>query len=423
MRCLNEWKAGDGNTYQLAQIDDFSQIPSDIINATSMTFYDKGQVGSCPAYVTDLGDLIFDLQTSIDADVTLKFLDTETISGVMGRYDYITGGRRMTGDQWIDLANNNVFKQGGWGNWGDGKIKYYIAVVVDDENERAYVFSIENTYSHWAGNTGWNVKVLGGKPNDVDLFFEIFGEPLSKSGGAGSGYIGNSLVSNKKMVGYNVPTSSAEATKTESVNVYSATKEANKPKAGNGFARVKFLRALGKRCLSSITINGTVYPLAQISDFSFLQSSEVDRWVYRGSSTQQYIDSNGTEFIPILKPYPSEGQSDYKAMSNYNAVLSTLAYYTSGISGLRIGVRVNEGNSASGTILSSAGWAYDSEYAKLYIAIVIDDVTETGYILYSYYVKNEPYDAYPQDGYVLYANGGDNSIGRTIYSIFSNPTN
>ena len=61
------------------------------------------------------------------------------------------------------------------------------------------------------------------------------------SGGAGSGYIGNSLVSNKKMVGYNVPTSSAEGTKTESVSVYSATKEANKPKAGNGFARVKFL--------------------------------------------------------------------------------------------------------------------------------------------------------------------------------------
>lgn len=63
-----------------------------------------------------------------------------------------------------------------------------------------------------------------------------------KSGGAGSGYIGNSLLSNKKMVGFNVPTSSAEATKTESVNVFSASAEANKPKAGNGFARIKFLR-------------------------------------------------------------------------------------------------------------------------------------------------------------------------------------
>lgn len=62
-----------------------------------------------------------------------------------------------------------------------------------------------------------------------------------ESGGAGSGYIGNSLLSNKKMVGYNVPTSSAESTKTESVNEASETPIANKPKIGNGFARIKLL--------------------------------------------------------------------------------------------------------------------------------------------------------------------------------------
>lgn len=65
---------------------------------------------------------------------------------------------------------------------------------------------------------------------------------MSNSGGAGSGYIGNSLLSNKKMVGYNVPTSSAEGTKTESVNEASETPVSGKPKIGNGFARIKFLR-------------------------------------------------------------------------------------------------------------------------------------------------------------------------------------
>lgn len=64
----------------------------------------------------------------------------------------------------------------------------------------------------------------------------------SKSGGAGSGYIGNSLVSNKKMVGYNVPTSSVESTRTESVNDVSASAVSGKPKSGNGFAKIKFLR-------------------------------------------------------------------------------------------------------------------------------------------------------------------------------------
>lgn len=63
----------------------------------------------------------------------------------------------------------------------------------------------------------------------------------SKSGGAGSGYIGNSLLSNKKMVGYNVPTSSDEGTKTESVEVYDSNYVANKPKSGNGHCRIKLV--------------------------------------------------------------------------------------------------------------------------------------------------------------------------------------
>lgn len=66
----------------------------------------------------------------------------------------------------------------------------------------------------------------------------------ANGGGAGSGYIGNALLSNKKMVGYNVPTSSAESTKTESVNTYSANAEANKPKAGNGFVKITWLREI-----------------------------------------------------------------------------------------------------------------------------------------------------------------------------------
>ena len=64
------------------------------------------------------------------------------------------------------------------------------------------------------------------------------------SGGAGSGYIGNALLDAKKMVGYNVPTSDTASTKTESVNVYSAAAEEDKPKAGNGFAKITWLRDL-----------------------------------------------------------------------------------------------------------------------------------------------------------------------------------
>ena len=73
--------------------------------------------------------------------------------------------------------------------------------------------------------------------------------PEKTSGGAGSGYIGNSLLSNKKMVGYNVPTSSAESTKTESSNEYSASPVSGKPKAGNGHAKIKQITTIKSNAL------------------------------------------------------------------------------------------------------------------------------------------------------------------------------
>lgn len=60
-------------------------------------------------------------------------------------------------------------------------------------------------------------------------------------GGGGSGYIGNYLVGDKKMVGYEVETSSDTDTKTESVSTFSYSCERGKPKAGDGGARIKFV--------------------------------------------------------------------------------------------------------------------------------------------------------------------------------------
>lgn len=59
--------------------------------------------------------------------------------------------------------------------------------------------------------------------------------------GAGSGYIGNSLLSNKKMIGYNVPTSSDAGTETESTNEYHSEGVTGKAKVGNGKVKITFL--------------------------------------------------------------------------------------------------------------------------------------------------------------------------------------
>lgn len=54
----------------------------------------------------------------------------------------------------------------------------------------------------------------------------------------GSGYIGNSILTDKHMAGYNVETSSDISTKTISVTQVSETPQADTAKKGNGFAKI-----------------------------------------------------------------------------------------------------------------------------------------------------------------------------------------
>lgn len=171
------------------------------------------------------------------------------------------------------------------------------------------------------------------------------------------------------------------------------------------------------RCLGSIDINNITYPLAQLSDYSFIRSTEDFRWVYKdGSATQQYISSAGTDFIPILKPYPTTfGESAYKSFSNYRAKFEYWSYRNqSGPQDLRIGIRIDD---EENTILSSGGWGYDDSYLRLYVSIVLDDANECGYIVYSYYVQGEHSEQYA-DGYGMSINGGNSTSGRIIYDIF-----
>jgi len=76
-----------------------------------------------------------------------------------------------------------------------------------------------------AGGGGW----YGGYP-------ELWG-----IGGGGSGYIGNPLLTDKHMYGYNVATSSEESTKTIAGACVSETPTADCAKIGDGYARITYL--------------------------------------------------------------------------------------------------------------------------------------------------------------------------------------
>ena len=60
-------------------------------------------------------------------------------------------------------------------------------------------------------------------------------------GGGWSGYIGNSLLTNKAMYCYNCEESSEESTKTVSTTCAEETPTENCAKKGNGYARITYI--------------------------------------------------------------------------------------------------------------------------------------------------------------------------------------
>ena len=67
------------------------------------------------------------------------------------------------------------------------------------------------------------------------------GAASGSSGGSGSGYIGNTLLTNKYMYCYNCSTSDVESTKTYTTTCANETPTENCAKIGNGYARITYL--------------------------------------------------------------------------------------------------------------------------------------------------------------------------------------
>lgn len=133
------------------------------------------------------------------------------------------------------------FSWGGNGNYQQG-FKFAVAI---NENEYKGAFVIGTiTYNNYYAGVGKLTSGIDGNNTETNLYnWLINAMPVvpSTEAGAGSGYIGNSLLSNKKMVGYNVPTSSDAGTETESTTEYHSEGVTGKAKVGNGKVKITFL--------------------------------------------------------------------------------------------------------------------------------------------------------------------------------------
>ncbi len=129
-----------------------------------------------------------------------------TDGGILSRFTnyHGTGGSQSAGGyDYVDSTNNATFGAG------------------SNLNEAGY-----------GGNGGGGGFYGGGGTNRAH-----------SGGGGGSGYIGNSLLTNKSMYCYNCKESSEESTKTVSTTCTSQTPTENCAKQGNGYARVTLVKA------------------------------------------------------------------------------------------------------------------------------------------------------------------------------------
>lgn len=120
------------------------------------------------------------------------------------------GGTQTSGGS--GYAENGKFGQGGKPN-----------VLGANGNERFY-------------SSGGGGGLYGGSAGDWS-----YDESLAGSGGGGSGYIGNSLITNKSMYCYNCKESNAESTKTITTTCVSETPISNCTKKGNGYVRITYI--------------------------------------------------------------------------------------------------------------------------------------------------------------------------------------
>lgn len=220
----------NGTNYPLIQVSD----PSVLIAANSNNMEQISQTSghNIPTGLESLGQDFLEISTWINSGEPDVYKDFENCDASMRQQYYVMSGG-YNANRWDIMSSDyqNILCSL-LGSISINNLDLYFGIyIVDDYAYGVRVLHNSNNTTQFNSNGGNNAQ---GR-----LIYNAFmGAIIQNGGGAGSGYIGNSLLSNKKMVGYNVPTSSAEGTKTESTNEASATPVSGKPKIGNGFVRI-----------------------------------------------------------------------------------------------------------------------------------------------------------------------------------------
>ena len=143
------------------------------------------------------------------------------------------------------------------------------------------------------------------------------GSSWGSAGGGGSGYIGNSLLTEKSMYCYNCSSSSEESTKTISTTCVSSTPKSNCAKSGNGYARITLMNVTNYNIQLETT---TIEAQEKISNkvevenngikcsLKIKKLSRTEKKVYTGATewTFNYTGGEQTFIAPVSGKYKLE---------------------------------------------------------------------------------------------------------------------
>ena len=143
------------------------------------------------------------------------------------------------------------------------------------------------------------------------------GTSWGSAGGGGSGYIGNSLLTEKSMYCYNCKESTEESTKTISTTCANETPTENCSKKGNGYARITLTKAINSNVqLESTTIEAQdkVNKSVEVSNngmkciLKIKKLSRTEKKVYTGPTewTFDYTGGEQTFTAPLTGTYKLE---------------------------------------------------------------------------------------------------------------------
>lgn len=145
------------------------------------------------------------------------------------------------GSEWVDGQGGSG---GGYiGNNGENKSNIVTGGTQTSGGKSANILSYSETtiiYDGCFGLGGYSADGDGGGEGG-DGYYGGGASSWGYGGGGGSGYIGNSLLTNKAMYCYNCEESSEESTKTISTTCAEETPTSNCAKKGNGYARITYI--------------------------------------------------------------------------------------------------------------------------------------------------------------------------------------